>query len=240
MMFKKLVIYLMVPVFSLSMIFNQSAFAESYIGGSIGAAFSSDAENIKLSSGALTGTVTDLDTDSSFTYGFKAGHYFKAIPWFGVEFNFSQSDPDISKQTGTATGTIGVFTAAATGQGSIDVDHANTYGLLVMFRATEEQAKDMFNIQPYLGLGIGINQVSLGTARVYTAAGVETDSANLGSDTNVGFLLSAGLNYDITDHIKAYSEYKFTQGEFEATTADVKYALDYDASSLMFGLAYGF
>jgi opacity protein-like surface antigen len=240
MMLKKLVIYLMAPVFSLSMIFNYSAHAESYIGGSIGVAFSSDAENIKLSSGALTGTLTDLDTDSSFAYGFKTGHYFESIPWFGVEFNFSQSDPDISKQTGTATGTIGVFTAAATGQGSIDVDHVNTYGFLAMFRATEEQAKDMFNIQPYLGLGVGINQVSLGTGRVFSAAGVESDSVDLGADTDVGFLLSAGLNYDITDHIKAYSEYKYTSGEFEATTADVKYALDYDASSLMFGAAYSF
>jgi hypothetical protein len=74
-----------------------------------------------------------------------------------VEFNFSQSDPDISKQTGTATGTIGIFTAAATVEGSIDVDHVSTFGFLAMFRATEEQAKGMFNIQPYLGPSIGIN-----------------------------------------------------------------------------------
>ena len=239
-MLKKLAIFLMVPVFSLSMIFNQSAHAESYIGGSIGVAFSSDADNIKFTSGALTGTITDLNTDSSFAYGFKVGHYFKSIPWFGVEFNFSQSDPDVSKQTATATGTIGVFTLAATGQASIDIDHANTYGFLAMFRATEEQAKGMFNIQPYLGLGLAINQVSLGTGRVFTAAGVETDSVDLGSDASVGFLLSAGLNYGITDNFKVYSEFKYTDIDFEATTAGVKYALESDGTALMFGASYHF
>ena len=46
-MFKKIAIYLMVPVFSLSMIFNQSAYAESYIGLGLGVSMPQDATNIK-------------------------------------------------------------------------------------------------------------------------------------------------------------------------------------------------
>ena len=76
---KRLLVFLLVPVFFLSMVFNKSAHAESYFGGSIGIALPSDVDDIKLSSGAATGTITDLDADNSFTYGFKMGHYFKSI-----------------------------------------------------------------------------------------------------------------------------------------------------------------
>lgn len=234
---KKMAIFLMVPVFSLSMVFNQSAYAESYFGGSIGIALPSDIDDIKLSSGAATGTITDLDADNSFAYGFKMGHYFKSMPWFGVEINFQQSDPDMDQQNATATGTLGIFTAAATGQGKIDVNHLTTIGFLAMFRPVE---KKIFNLEPYLGLGIGVNMISLGEATAFSAAGVKSGAVNLGSDTDVGFLLSAGLNYEITDHIKAYGEYKYTQSNFDSTTGGVKYDFDVENSSLMFGAAYNF
>ena len=237
MSFKKLAVFLLVPVFSLGMIFNQSAHAESYFGGSIGIALPSDVDDIKLSSGAATGTITDLDADNSFTYGFKVGHYFKSIPWLGVEINFQQSDPDVDQQNATATGTLGTFTAAATGQGRIDVNHLTTIGFLAMLRPVENK---IFNLEPYLGLGLGVNIVSLGEGTAYSAAGVKSGAENLGSDTDVGFLLSAGLNYEITDHIKAYGEYKYTQSNFESTTGGVKYEYDVDGSTLMLGAAYNF
>ena len=239
-MLKKLAILIMVPVFFLAMVFNQSAYAESYFGGSIGVSLSSDASDIKLANGALTGTLTDLDTNSSFAYGIKVGHYFESMPWLGVEFNLYQRDPDVDQQAGTATGTIGVWTAAATGQGKVAVDHLTTYGFLLMLRATEEQTKNFFNIQPYLGIGVGINTLSLGNGTVYSAAGVEGASANLGSDTSTDILLSAGLNYKVTDNIKAYGEYKYTTVNYSAETDGTTYAFDLDDSSLMFGVAYNY
>ena len=68
------------------------------------------------------------------------------------------------------------------------------------------------------------------------AGGVE----NLGSDTSAGFLLSAGLNYKINNHLKAYGEYKYTDVSFEDTTSGTKYDFDLDTSSLMFGVSYHF
>ena len=117
-----------------------------------------------------------------------------------------------------------------------------TYGFLAMFRATEEQTKNMFNMEPYLGLGVAINNISLGRGTAYNAAGAELAGGveNLGSDTSTGFLLSAGLNYKINNHLKAYGEYKYTDVSFEDTTNGTKYDFDLDASSLMFGVSYHF
>ena len=72
-------------------------------------------------------------------------------------------------------------------------------------------------------------------------AGVEQTSTNLESDTSVGILISAGLNYKISDRLKAYGEYKYTDSSFELNGSDgVTYEFDSGDSSLMFGIAYSF
>ena len=242
MILKNLVIFLLGSVFFITMGFNKYAYSESYIGASIGAALSSDAEDIDIVEGAATANLTDLDTDGAFAYGIKVGHYFNSVPWLGVEFNFSQADPDVGKQTTTLSGTAAGIAGAATGQFQVDVNHVTTYGFLAMLRATEEQTKNMFDIQPYFGVGVAINNISLGRATAFNTAGAELagGAANLGSDTSLGLLLSAGLNYDIDEHISAYGEYKFTQIDFEDTTGGSKYDFELDVSSLMFGIAYNF
>jgi opacity protein-like surface antigen len=240
---KRVGIFLLVPIYFMSMAFTQSAHAESYMGTSIGVSLSSDANDISLTNVAATGTLTNLNTNSSFAYGIKAGHYFQSIPWFGIEFNYYQRDPDMSKQMGTAIGNVGIFTAAATGQGKIDVKHLSTYGFLTMFRATAEQAKNFFDIQYYLGLGIAINNISLGEATVFNSTCVKSNackSVSLGSDTSADFLLSVGLNYNVANNFNAYSEYKFTNANFSAQTDGTTYDFDLDDSSVMFGASYHF
>jgi opacity protein-like surface antigen len=240
---KKLGIFLMVPAFALSVVLKHSAHAEPYFGGSIGVGQSSETTGFDATKGTLKGTLTDLDSGSSFAYGVKAGHYFESIPWLGVEFNFYQRDPDVGPQNATVTGTAGLF-GTTTASVELDVDNLTTYGFLLMFRATEEQYKHFDKIQPYLGLGIAINNLNLGTAIAFDINGVAVaggrDSADLGSDTRAGFLFSAGLNYKIYDHLKAYGEYKFTQIHFSAETAGTKYDFDLDDSSLMFGAIYNY
>jgi opacity protein-like surface antigen len=241
MMFKRLTIYLMVPVFSLSMIFNQSAYAESYIGLGLGVSMPQDVTNIKGTTAAgVAGTATDLSPDDAFSYGIKAGHYFNSVPWFGVEMNIFQSDNDVDQQTATATGTAGILDSD-TGQVKVDVNSVTTIGFLAMVRATEEQSKNLLNLQPYFGLGFGVNIIDLGDASTFTTAGAAFSSTNLESDTNVGILVSAGLNYKISDNINAYGEYKYTDGSFESKGSDdVTYKYDAGGSNLTFGVAYDF
>ena len=241
-MLKKLVIYLMVPVFSLSMIFNQSAFAESYIGLGLGVSLPHDVTNIKATTAAgASATGTDINPEDAFSYGIKAGHYFNSVPWFGVEMNIFQSDNDVDKQTATCTGSAGICDSTSTGQVKVDVNSATTIGFLAMVRATEEQSKNLLNLQPYFGLGFGVNIIDLGDASTFTTAGAAFSSTNLESDTSVGILVSAGLNYKIYDHLKAYGELKYTDSSFESKGSDgVKYEFDAGDSNLMFGFAYNF
>ena len=74
------------------------------------------------------------------------GHYFEALPFLGLEFNFSSSDPDVDK--------AGI---------TVDVSHLSTAGLLVMLRATEKQSKQyLLGLDPYLGLGYGVSLIDVG------------------------------------------------------------------------------
>lgn len=237
---KKLSVFVMALALSLSTATVQFVSAESYAGVALGVSLGGDYDDISGTTAAgVKGTLTDLDSDESFMYGFKMGHYFKSIPWLGVEFNFSQSDPDIDKQSATTTGTAGIF-GTTTGQAELNAENLTTFGFLAMLRATEEQSKILFNVQPYLGVGFGVNSVNLSEGIATTTAGAAVGKANLESDTSIGFLLTAGLNYNITDRIKAYGEYKYTEGNFDMTTETVKYEFDLDDHALMFGLAYGF
>ena len=238
---KKLKILLMVPVFSLTMVFTQSVYAENYAGISLGVSLPHDVTDIKGTLGATTATASDVSPDDVFAYGFKVGHYFKNMPWLGVEFNFYQRDPDVDQQAATAVGTIGILSAAATGQLKVDVNSITTFGFLAMMRATEEQTKNLYNFEPFLGIGFGVDLVDLGEATTFNTAGVLQSSTNLESDTSVGILISAGLNYELTDKIKAYGEYKYTDSSYELNGSDgATYEFDAGDSSLMFGVAYSF
>ena len=57
-MLKKLAILIMVPVFFLAMVFNQSAYAEWYAGGAIGVSIPHDVDDLKgtYSTGRVTFT----------------------------------------------------------------------------------------------------------------------------------------------------------------------------------------
>ena len=69
MMFKKLAIFLMVPVFSLSMVFNQSAYAEWYVGGAIGVAIPHTIDDLESTGTGFTVTSSGFDADKAFVGG---------------------------------------------------------------------------------------------------------------------------------------------------------------------------
>ena len=245
---KRLLVVLLVPVFSLSMIFNQSAYAEWYLGGAVGIAIPHNVDNLAISGSAFSVDISSFSPDTSFTGGIKGGYFFESIPYLGAEINWSMSDPDVDKETITATITgapTGAFVGRTTGAflGSVDVDYVSSLGFLAMLRVTDEDAtKEYFGIQPYLGLGFTISTLDANSVTVFNTAGTQLGTtANSDSSTDVGFLLSTGLNYIVSDNIKVYSEYKFQTVEHTLTMdAGVDAKLTNESSSVVFGASYSF
>ena len=247
-MLKKLAIFLMVPVFSLSMVFNQSAYAEWYVGGAIGVAIPHTIDDLESTGTGFTITSSGFDADTAFVGGIKGGYFFESFPYFGVEINWSISESDVDKEavaltiTGTATGLAG---GQATGDFllSADVDSVSSFGFLAMLRVTDEDArKEYFSMQPYLGLGFVVSTIDVNSATLFNTAGTQLGTtANSDSSTDVGFLLSAGLNYIVSDNIKVYSEYKFGTVEHTLTLdTGVDSKMTSESSSVVFGASYHF
>ena len=247
-MLKKLAIFLMVPVFSLSMVFNQSAHAEWYVGGAIGVAIPHTIDDLKSTGTGFTITSSGFDADTAFVGGIKGGYFFESFPYFGVEINWSISESDVDKEavaltiTGTATG-LGAGQVTGDFLLSADVDPVSSFGFLAMLRVTDEDArKEYFSMQPYLGLGFVVSTIDVNSATLFNTAGTQLNTtANSDSSTDVGFLLSAGLNYIVSDNIKVYSQYSFVTIEHTLTLdTGVDSKMTSESSSVVFGASYSF
>ena len=248
MMFKKLAIYLMVPVFSLSMIFNQSAYAEWYVGGAVGIAIPHNVDDLDISGSGFSVDISSFSPDTAFAGGIKGGYFFESIPYLGMEINWSISAPDVDTETinATITGTpTGLYVGRTTGDfiGSVDVDSVSSFGFLAMLRVTDEDAsKEYFGMQPFLGLGFTVSTLDVKSATIFDTAGTQLGTTGSSdSATDIGFLLSAGLNYIVSDNIKVYSEYKFQTVEHTLTMdTGVDSKLTNESSSVVFGASYSF
>ena len=247
-MFKKLAIYLMVPVFSLSMIFNQSAYAEWYLGGAVGIAIPHNVDDLDISGSGFSVDISSFSPDTAFAGGIKGGYFFESIPYLGMEINWSISAPDVDTETinATITGTpTGLYVGRTTGDfiGSVDVDSVSSFGFLAMLRVTDEDAsKEYFGMQPFLGLGFTVSTLDVKSATIFDTAGTQLGTTGSSdSATDIGFLLSAGLNYIVSDNIKVYSEYKFQTVEHTLTMdTGVDSKLTNESSSVVFGASYSF
>ena len=238
--------------FLLSLVFvlftYSSAVAEWYVGGAVGVAMPHDVDDLSASEGGYTLGISEFSPDSSFTGGAKVGYFSESIPYLGVEINWSISDPDVDKETvfATITGTpTGAYAGQTSGNflGSVDVASLSSFSFLAMLRATDEDAKAKYNgIQPFLGLGFTVSTIDVNSATLFNTAGTQlSTTANSDSSTGVGFLLSAGLNYIVSDNIKVYSEYTFQTVEHTLTMdTGVNSELTSDGSAVVFGASYSF
>jgi len=212
------------------------------VGGGIGVAFTTDITEIGVTDGdGNSATISDVEGDDSFVYGLRIGHYLDSIPWLGVEANASSSTPDIDNQsavvlTGTGAGALPSTMARV----EAEVEHFTTVGLLVMLRPTKEQTKELYNIDPYLGIGFASNSINLSEAVAYNSAGALVGKSNLGSDSEVGIFLSAGLNYKVNDRTKLFTELRYTEASYDMTTEGTAYRFDVEGSSMMFGFSRTF
>ena len=225
-----------------------SAVAEWYVGGAVGVAMPHDVDDLSGSEGGYSLAISEFSPDTSFTGGVKVGYFSEKTPYLGVEINWSMSEPDVDKETVTATIT-GTATGAYAGQtsgdflGSVDVASLSSFSFLAMLRATDEDAKAKYNgIQPYLGLGFTVSTLDVNSASPQYGGRTHWDDDRGGdSATDVGFALTGGLNYLIANNIKIYSEYQFGSVDYEFGSIDgLKTELTGQNSSLMFGASYSF
>ena len=225
-----------------------SAVAEWYVGGAVGVAIPHETDDLKSTGTGFTLTASEFTSDNAFVGGIKGGYFFESNPSLGVEVNWSMSDSDVDKETinATITGTpTGLYVGRNSGDfiGSVDVDSVSSFGFLAMLRATNEDAKAKYNgIQPFLGLGFTVSTIDVNSATLFNTAGAQVGTtANSDSSTDAGFLLSAGLNYIVSDNIKVYSEYKFQTVEHTLTMdTNVNSTLTSESSSVVFGASYSF
>ena len=167
-----------------------------------------------------TSDVGKLDLSNNLAYGAKFGHYFddRGFNWFGLEVDMYRSAPDV-KQQRVPISTNPRLSGSIPG-GDFLV-HSLAFNALV--RVTGYQYK----IEPYAGLGIGLNMGNISDGNFRPEASFAPS-----------FNILAGVKYYLTPKIASFIEYKYNFAQFHFTKSNI--TADYRANLFMFGIAYHF
>ena len=226
--------FLMTSLLALLMpivLFAPQTYAETYVAGQFGATLPSIGKGLTDNelTGSLSGfglTTTDQSLKTSGLYGAKLGHYFKAVPWLGIEAEVYNTTPHIKQQSVTFSGPSGPV-------GSIDLPGVNLRVLtLAPFNLTLRYHKT--RLQPYIAVGPGIF-----FARIHDPS---LTSDNTQSSTDIGLNAQAGLRYYITRHFTIFAEgkYNHVRFHFAETPPGINFNLfGFDSTYNMFHVAFG-
>ena len=214
-----------------------ATYAETYIAGQFGVTLPSvlpTSFDNGLTNADATGTlgqilrggaVSDQSLQRSILYGGKIGHYFRAIPWFGIEAEIYNTTPHIKQQALTFNGPSGQV-------GPADFAGLNFRVLTVapfniMFRYHKSK------LQPYIGIGPGIF-----FARIHDPS---LTSGNSQSSVGIGINALLGLRYYITRHVSLFGEGKFNyvRFSFDETPSGAFNLFGFDADYRIFHAAGG-
>jgi outer membrane protein W len=233
-----IVLHLGMYVFALLMsspLSAPKAYADTYISAQFGATLPSVMGN-GLRDNDLTGsfisgsTVSDQSLASSILYGGKIGHYFRAVPWLGLEAEVYHTTPHIKQQFVTFSGPSGPV-------GTLEFPGLNFRVLTVApFNVVMRYHKT--RLQPYISVGPGIF-----FARIKDPS---LTADNTQSSTSLGLNAQAGLRYYITRHLVVFGEGKFNYSRFhfdETPSGNFNlYGFDttYQMFHVSFGLSYHF
>jgi opacity protein-like surface antigen len=186
---------------------------------------------------AATASYSNVDTHNSFAYELKAGHFGEKFVWrgfkFGLELNYLRRDLDATTQV-------------------VDSDFANIESLGFRIKSfqtlslTPLARYEFGSFEPYFGVGLAVNlldaeEISLGNTTINT---VKVDQG-LSDIFSVGMIVSAGLNYKISEKFKIYSEYKYSQSNYDlfldrGTNTNFNLKVDAVDHNVMVGLVYSF
>ena len=192
--------------------------AEVYVAGQVGANIPQDLTNVRGVDSFDGIQVTDLDLKNQVVFGIKVGGYFPhSWDWLGVEGEFYHTDSDITQQTATLTGPIPTFSTSGM---VFETDLAvNTFAFNLLARYPGQW------IQPYTGVGVGVNVFS-----------IDTPAGMSGTSVAPTLNLLAGVRMFVTDRVAAFVEYKHNRGTVEFSEIGIEG--DYRVNLFMGGVSY--
>lgn len=183
---------------------------EGYIAGFGGYTFGGkfDTSGIGTASGVNFG---NRDLAASGVYGAKAGGFFPdQLSWFGVEIEAFNTTPNV-KQAGAAPGSdMRVTTLAVNAIFRVQLSCTTTTERTeqVTRRVEIRYEREFCRLQPYAGVGLGINWVDLSNSN-FTA-----------HDNFVpGLNVLGGVRYYLTEKIGLFTEYKYNRATFDFVSA---------------------
>ena len=167
-----------------------------------------------------TTDVGNLDLVNNLAYGAKFGHYFddRGFNWFGLEVDLYRSSPDIKQQT---------IPRSTNPSLSVKVVGADFLVHSLAFNALVRVTGYQYKLEPYAGLGIGLNVGNISDGNFRPEAAFAPS-----------FNILAGLKYYLTPKIAPFIEYKYNFAQFSFDRSNI--TADYRANLFMFGIAYHF
>jgi len=209
-------------------------YAETYIAGQFGVTLPSvlpTSFDNGLTNGDLTGiyvpgsTVSDQSLQKSILYGAKIGHYFRAVPWFGIEAEVYNTTPHIKQQVVTFNGPSGPVGQAELPGLNFRVLTVAPFNLVLRYHKSK--------LQPYIGAGPGIF-----FARIHDPS---LTSGNSQSSVGIGINALVGLRYYFTRHVSLFGEGKFnyTRFSFDETPPGAFNLFGFDADYKIFHASFG-
>jgi len=181
-------------------------------------------------------SVTNHDTNeagqmsfhNSANFGAKAGYWFtdQDAPYLGIQLDANQNNSKI-RELITSAGVVAPVTSRAT---------FTTVTANLILRSSEG------DIKPYVGAGVGMFYVDIGSGqKPVTALGINGNGWCGGTDTAVGFQAIAGADFEINENLSFFAEYRYSTAKFSLdTTTYIPLDITYKASQLNGGLTYSF
>jgi opacity protein-like surface antigen len=218
------------------------ASAEWYVSGYAGVAIPNNQDiDITASASGLfgSGTLKDVDLDTSVVFGGKVGYFFEDWPYFGLELESYHFSPDVGAQTFAASGTILGVPAVATVTTLAEFDIGVTSIALNAILRGMTAKSDAFpegRFHGYIGLGPGIFIANL---EIPVTPSIDDTS------TVVGGQVLAGVKFFVIEHLSLFAEYKFIftdkfEFEFSAPGASVTLNTGMTTNLIYGGIAYHF
>lgn len=153
-------------------------------------------------------------------FGVKIGHYIddRQYNWFGWEVDLYRAAPSIKQQTVQSSSNP---TVSGQIPGADFLVHSLAFNALV--RLTGYQYK----VEPYTGIGIGLNVGNLSEGNFRPEASFAPS-----------FNILAGTRYYLTPKIAPFIEYKYNFAQFTFSRSNL--TTDYRAHLFMFGISFHF
>ena len=176
--------------------------AEMYVGGHFGVALPQrNGSDTQVSTGALPADspASNVSLQNSYSYGARAGYFFERFNWLGVEGEALSMSPHLKQQT------ITVYPPGSTPAQQLNLRGESARVIMGAMNLVFRSVDVRFKAEPYAALGLGIF-----SERLHDGL---TDESR--SSTKPGANAKAGLRYKLSEHVRAFGEYRFNYVRFD-------------------------